>query len=285
MEIVHTLRDLRLRLAGEGSIGLVPTMGSLHEGHLALVREARNNASCVVTSIFVNRLQFGPSEDFDRYPRDLEADTKRLAGAGCQVVFAPLESEMYPEAQRYFVDPPSIQNELEGAVRPGHFKGVCTVVLKLFHMVQPQVALFGKKDYQQWTILKGMVQSLALPIRMIPGETIRAEDGLALSSRNAYLSSTERAEAPQLQISLQRIVAEIQNNPHSDLNTLTQQETDFLHKRGWKVDYISARTQHTLSTISTQDTDLVILAAARLGTTRLIDNLECVRSKSEASPS
>jgi pantoate--beta-alanine ligase len=279
MEIVHSLRDLRLRLAGEASVGLVPTMGSLHEGHLALVREARNHASCVVTSIFVNRLQFGPTEDFDRYPRDLDNDIQRLASAGCQLVFAPYESEMYPEPQRYFVEPPAIQNELEGAIRPSHFRGVCTVVLKLFNMVQPQVAVFGKKDYQQWIILNEMVQSLALPIRMIPLETIRAEDGLALSSRNAYLSQSERAEAPQLQMSLQRISQAIRNHSDVDIHALTQAEIASLHQRGWQVDYISIRSQHGLAEITSDDTDLVILAAARLGSTRLLDNLECDRPR------
>jgi pantoate--beta-alanine ligase len=278
MEIVHTLRDLRLRLAGEGLVGLVPTMGSLHEGHLALVREARSQASCVVTSIFVNRLQFGPSEDFDRYPRDLEADTQRLAAAGCQVVFAPLESEMYPQPQRYFVEPPALQNELEGAVRPGHFKGVCTVVLKLFHMVQPQLAIFGKKDYQQWTLLREMVESLALPIRMIPGETIRAEDGLALSSRNAYLSPSERAEAPQLQRALKRIAQAIPNSDFSEIAMLIEQEHKVLEERGWKVDYLTLRSQQALAEARPEDRNLVLLAAARLGTTRLLDNLECDRA-------
>ncbi len=277
MEIVHTLRDLRLRLAGEGLVGLVPTMGSLHEGHLALVREASNHASCVVTSIFVNRLQFGPTEDFDRYPRDLEADTKRLASAGCQVVFAPTESEMYPSPQRYFVEPPALQNELEGAVRPGHFRGVCTVVLKLFHMVQPQVAVFGKKDYQQWTLLKEMVESLALPIRMVPGETIRAEDGLALSSRNAYLSTDERAEAPHLQMALKRLAVAIHAGSATDLNQTIEQESMTLQQRGWHVDYLTVRSQYALAEAKAKDRELVILGAARLGSTRLLDNLECYR--------
>jgi len=275
MEIVHTLRDLRLRLAGEGLVGLVPTMGSLHDGHLALVREASNHASCVVTSIFVNRLQFGPGEDFDRYPRDLEADTKRLASAGCQVVFAPPESEMYPSPQRYHVSPPPLQHDLEGAVRPGHFRGVCTVVLKLFHMVQPQVAVFGKKDYQQWTLLKEMVESLALPIRMIPGETIRAEDGLALSSRNAYLSNDERAEAPQLYLALKRISSAIHAGNMSDHKLVIEQEEQALRQRGWHVDYLTLRSQHALSEPQAAERELVILAAARLGSTRLLDNLEC----------
>jgi len=275
MEIVYTLRDLRRRLAGEGMVGLVATMGSLHEGHLALVREARNHASCVVTSIFVNRLQFGPAEDFDRYPRDLEADTKRLASAGCQVVFAPQEAEMYPTPQRYFVDPPALQNELEGAIRPGHFRGVCTVVMKLFHMVQPQVALFGKKDYQQWTLLRDMVESMALPIRMIPGETIRADDGLALSSRNAYLSPAQRAEAPQLYQCLNTLVQALKAHPSTSKTLLEAAAIEHLKQRGWEVDYITVRSQDALVLPHENDQALVVLGAARLGTTRLLDNLEC----------
>lgn len=278
MEIVHTLRDLRLRLAGEGLVGLVPTMGSLHDGHLALVRDASNHASCIVTSIFVNRLQFGPGEDFDRYPRDLEADTKRLGSAGCQVVFAPHESEMYPAPQRYFVEPPPLHHELEGAIRPGHFKGVCTVVLKLFNMVQPQVAVFGKKDYQQWTLLNEMVQSLALPIRMVPGETIRAEDGLALSSRNSYLSAAERSEAPQLNISLARIAHAIKSGDISNLKQMLEQESTRLEQRGWHVDYLTVRSQRALAEAQAEDRELVVLGAARLGSTRLLDNIECYRT-------
>ena len=274
MEIIHRVRDLRQRLAGEGAVGFVPTMGSLHAGHLSLVREARTLASCVVASVFVNRLQFGAGEDFDRYPRALGEDARLLASTGCQVVFAPDEREIYPQPQRYFVDPPPLQDILEGAVRPGHFRGVCTVVLKLFHMVQPQVALFGKKDYQQWVILRDMVDALALPIRMVAGETVRADDGLALSSRNAYLSVAERSEAPQLQQQLRALAGAIGAGGRN-FAELEVAAAAALATRGWVVDYITVRSQRDLAPPVAGDQALVLLAAARLGSTRLIDNIEC----------
>jgi pantoate--beta-alanine ligase len=273
MEVIHTVRDLRRRLAGEGAVGLVPTMGSLHAGHLSLVREARNLASCVVTSVFVNRLQFGPQEDFDRYPRNLAEDTRLLTGAGCQVVFAPDETEMYPVPQRFFVEPSDLQHELEGQIRPGHFRGVCTVVLKLFNMVQPQVALFGKKDYQQWTLLREMGTGLSLPVRMVAGETVRADDGLALSSRNSYLSADERAEAPRLYRVLQTVSGGLRSGTGSQ-SALAEGLTE-LNDHGWSVDYLSVRRREDLAASDVGDRSLVILAAARLGQTRLIDNLEC----------
>ncbi|MDE3012068.1 MAG: pantoate--beta-alanine ligase [Pseudomonadota bacterium] len=272
MEVIHTVRDLRRRLAGEGAVGLVPTMGSLHEGHLSLVRSARTLASCVVTSVFVNRLQFGPGEDFERYPRDLSEDTRLLGAAGCQVVFAPDESEMYPVPQRFLVEPPELQHELEGAIRPGHFRGVCTVVLKLINMVHPQVALFGKKDYQQWTLLREMVGALSLPVRMVSGETMRADDGLALSSRNAYLSPEQRSEAPRLQRVLRTVAAGIKAGAaRGDLLTAASAE---LAAHGWQVDYLALRRQSDLAPPQPGERALVLLAAARLGGTRLIDNLE-----------
>ncbi len=284
MEVIDNVRALRHRLAGERAVGLVPTMGSLHEGHLSLVREARAESSCVVASIFVNRLQFGPGEDFDRYPRSLDNDVRLLAGAGCQVVFAPGEQELYPRPQQVFVEPSPLQQILEGAVRPGHFRGVCTVVMKLFQMVQPQVALFGKKDYQQWRILCEMVEGLALPVRMVGGETIRAADGLALSSRNAYLDASQRAEAPRLHQQLQAVVASLQAMaPPADqsLASVAQQAEHacadgaaVLRSRGWEPDYLSVRRQQDLALPTPGDRHLVVLAAARLGTTRLIDNVE-----------
>lgn len=273
MEVIHTVRELRHRLAGEGAVGFVPTMGSLHAGHLSLVREARSLASCVVASIFVNRLQFGAGEDFERYPRRLEDDARQLAGAGCQVVFAPDEAEMYPQPQTYFVEPPALRDELEGAVRPGHFRGVCTVVLKLFQIVQPQVALFGKKDYQQWVILRDMVESLALPVRMVAGETIRAQDGLALSSRNAYLTPEERDEAPHLLAQLHAAAERLRGGRHTTAE-VEEGASMGLRERGWLVDYISVRRRHDLAMPHAGDLRLVLLAAARLGGTRLIDNLE-----------
>ena len=272
MEVIHSVRQLRHRLAGEGSVGFVPTMGSLHAGHLSLVREARNQSSCVVASIFVNRLQFGPGEDFDRYPRTLDQDVALLAATGCQVVFAPDERELYPQPQRVFVQPSDLQHELEGAVRPGHFQGVCTVVMKLFQMVQPQVALFGKKDYQQWLILREMVEGLAMPVRMVGGETVRADDGLALSSRNAYLSAAERAEAPQLQQQLQAVAGALRQG--NDAGTVLAAASQHLAQRGWQPDYVTVRRQHDLALPTAGDRALVVLAAARLGSTRLLDNLE-----------
>lgn len=272
MEVIHTVHDLRRRLAGEGAVGLVPTMGSLHEGHLSLVRSARSLASCVVTSVFVNRLQFGPGEDFERYPRDLSEDTRLLGAAGCQVVFAPDESEMYPVPQRFLVEPPDLQHELEGAIRPGHFRGVCTVVLKLINMVHPQVALFGKKDYQQWTLLREMVGALSLPVRMVSGETMRAGDGLALSSRNAYLTPEQRSQAPRLQRVLRSAAAGIKDGgARAELLAAASAE---LAAHGWQVDYLALRRQSDLAPPQPGERALVLLAAARLGSTRLIDNLE-----------
>ncbi len=272
MEVIRSARQLRHRLAGEGSIGFVPTMGSLHAGHLSLVREARNQASCVVASIFVNRLQFGPGEDFERYPRSLEQDVAHLASSGCQVVFAPDEAELYPRPQRVFVQPSALKDTLEGAVRPGHFQGVCTVVMKLFQMVQPQIALFGKKDYQQWLILREMVEGLAMPIRMVGGETVRATDGLALSSRNAYLSVTERAEAPRLQQRLSGVAKAVQDG--ADAAGAEREALSVLQQHGWVPDYLTVRRQLDLELPQAGDRALVVLAAARLGNTRLIDNLE-----------
>ena len=278
MEVIHTVRDLRRRLAGEGTVGLVPTMGSLHAGHLSLVREARSLASCVVASIFVNRLQFGPNEDFDRYPRNLAEDTRLLGAAGCQVVFAPDEAEMYPVAQTFLVEPSELQHELEGAVRPGHFRGVCTVVLKLFHMVHPQVALFGKKDYQQWTLLREMVSALSVPVRMVAGETVRAEDGLALSSRNAYLSPEERIEAPRLHRVLTAVADRLREGQTTGAALAEGERT--LRESGWQIDYLDVRRQRDLAQPGQDDRALVVLGAGRLGRTRLIDNLECTLAES-----
>src|SRR5512134_2642717 len=198
MDIVKTSAEFSERVSGAKRVVFVPTMGNLHAGHLQLCRIARAHGDAVVTSIFVNRLQFGPNEDFDRYPRTIEADRDGLARIGVDVLFAPLEQEMYPTPQVYRVQPPPLAEELEGASRPGFFHGVCTVVLKLFNLVQPDAAVFGKKDRQQLKIVRGMVQQFNLPIQIVPAETIRADDGLALSSRNNYLSPVERAEAPNL---------------------------------------------------------------------------------------
>lgn len=272
MERISTLVELRERLSQAGSVALVPTMGNLHEGHLELVRQARELASCVVVSIFVNPLQFGPNEDFDQYPRTLEADCAQLAGLA-DVVFAPAVSELYPQPQTVFVEPPPIAAELCGASRPGHFRGMATVVLKLLNIVQPQVALFGKKDYQQWHIIRQMVAQLNLPIKIVGGETVRAADGLALSSRNQYLSAAERAEAVSLRKILLGIKQELLGGSR-DYSRLEAQAVAALNQRNWSAEYMSVRSQQSLSAPTPSEQALVILAAARLGRTRLIDNLE-----------
>ncbi|KXW56374.1 MAG: pantoate--beta-alanine ligase [Betaproteobacteria bacterium] len=273
MDVITTVEQLRKRLANEKNVALVPTMGNLHAGHIQLIKEVKPRAACLVTSIFVNRLQFGPSEDFNRYPRTLEADCAHLLQAGCDVVFAPDEKEIYPTAQEYTVDPSELQHVLEGAFRPGHFRGVATVVLKLFNMVQPQLAIFGKKDYQQYLVLKDMVTQLALPIEIVPAETVRATDGLALSSRNSYLSPVEREEAIQLYRQLSSIKQAIMEG-NSDFNALETSATNYLNARGWQTDYIAIRSQDHLQEAQTNDNRLVVLGASRLGKTRLIDNLE-----------
>ena len=286
MKIVTDIQELRDHLRGQNRASFVPTMGNLHEGHLSLMRIARQYGDPVIASIFVNRLQFGPHEDFDKYPRTLEEDASKLEKEGVYVLFAPTERVLYPEPQEYRVDPPKqLGDILEGEFRPGFFKGVCTVVLKLFSCVQPKVAVFGKKDYQQLMIIRQMAQQFALPVDIVAGETIRAEDGLALSSRNGFLSTEERLEAPQLQIALQNLRHEIHALHSSSLVTspsqlvsLEQKSIDALKRRGWTPDYIAIRKRSNLLAPNAEDLaskqDLVILTAAKLGKTRLIDNLE-----------
>ncbi|MEF8697795.1 MAG: pantoate--beta-alanine ligase [Candidatus Accumulibacter sp. UW26] len=274
MQIHSSIPELRSALRDRGRIAFVPTMGNLHAGHIALMRAARAHGETVVASIFVNRLQFGPNDDFDRYPRSFQADCAQLTAAGVDLLFAPTEDELYPEPQQYQVDPPSIQHQLDGEFRPGHFRGVATVVLKLFNIVQPQLALFGKKDYQQLMVLRNMTRQLALPIEIIGGETVRAEDGLALSSRNAYLSASERAEAPRLHRLLTRISAAVEAG-ESDFVRLEREAADELDRRGWRTDYVAVRRQSDLQVPQERaDTPLVVLAASRLGVARLIDNVE-----------
>lgn len=277
MQIITTIADFRALLQGENAIAFVPTMGNLHEGHLNLMSLAREHGDCVVASIFVNPLQFGPSEDFDKYPRTLEADCAKLQGLA-DIVFAPSVNEMYPERQTVLVEPPPIANELEGASRLGHFRGMATVVLKLLNIVQPQVALFGKKDYQQLHIIRQVVAQLNLPVHIVGGETVRAADGLALSSRNQYLSTSERGEAIFLYQTLQRISLAIQQGEH-DMERLQLQAVEGLVARGWAVDYVAVRNQSDLLPARQAKSEparrnLVVLAAARLGNTRLIDNIE-----------
>jgi len=264
MQVLTDIAALRRALAAAGPLGFVPTMGNLHEGHLSLVRLARREARSVVVSIFVNRLQFLPSEDFDRYPRTFERDRKMLEAEGVEFIFAPDERTLYPQPQAYRVQPPPMANELEGRFRPGFFEGVTTVVLKLFNCVQPAVAVFGKKDYQQLVVVRGMVRQLDLPIRIVAGETAREADGLAMSSRNGYLTADERREAPRLY----RVLREVaQGRPYGDgLRELAS--------GGWQPDYIEVRRRADLAPPQAGDAELVVLGAARLGATRLIDNVE-----------
>lgn len=273
MQIHSAIPDLRAALHERGRIVFVPTMGNLHAGHIALMAQARAHGDTVVASIFVNRLQFGPGEDFDKYPRTFAADCEKLAAAGVDVLFAPTESDLYPEAQEYQVDPPAIQHQLEGEFRPGHFRGVATVVLKLFNIVQPRVALFGKKDYQQLMVLRNMTRQLALPIDIVGGETVRADDGLALSSRNGYLSAAERAEAPRLHRVLSRIRDAVRAGER-DFGMLENEAVAELDAHGWKTDYVALRQQSDLQAPQAANAALVVVAASRLGATRLIDNIE-----------
>lgn len=276
MQIIHTIQELRAWRKTVGSVAFVPTMGNLHEGHLALVREAKQHAEQVVVSIFVNRLQFGQGEDFDQYPRTLQQDADKLLNEGVAVIFAPDEKELYPHvAQQYHVEPPNLQNELCGAFRPHHFRGVATVVTKLFNIVEADVACFGKKDYQQLTIIQGMVNDLNMNIRIIPVDTGRAPDGLALSSRNQYLSDSERMEATRLYRELAAMAQAIENGALNYVE-LEQNAIAQLTQAGWQVDYIEVRHAANLQVAHAGDKHIVIVAAARLGRTRLIDNIEVV---------
>jgi pantoate--beta-alanine ligase len=273
MQIARTLDDLRQVLAAYRKPAFVPTMGNLHDGHLALVRQAKALGDVTVASIFVNRLQFLPHEDFDTYPRTWESDCAKLQASGCDVLFAPTEKELYPEPQVYKVHPPAdLADILEGHFRPGFFVGVSTVVMKLFCCVQPRVAVFGKKDYQQLMIVRRMVRQFALPIEVVAGETRRAEDGLALSSRNGYLSESERREAVQLSLTLKRMAAAAQEG-RRDFDAIESEAMAALAQRGWKPDYLTVRRRSDLQNPGEGD-PLVVLGAAKLGATRLIDNLE-----------
>lgn len=273
MDVIHSVSALRERLQREPNNVFVPTMGNLHAGHIQLIRLAKPRAACTVVSIFVNRLQFGPKEDFDRYPRTFEADCVKLKEAGVDVVFAPDESEIYPEQQTFVIEPSDLQHILDGAARPGHFRGVATVVLKLFNMVSPHSAIFGKKDYQQCLVLTNMVKQLALPIEIILAETVRADDGLALSSRNSYLTAEERREAPHLYQLLSQTRDEIVGGAR-DFQRLELDAMSDLARRGWRPDYVAIRRQSDLQTAAEDECKVVVLAAARLGRTRLIDNIE-----------
>jgi len=284
MRIVHTIAELRAALSGERAVNFVPTMGNLHEGHLSLVRVARQKPGRVVASIFVNPLQFAPHEDFATYPRTLTSDCELLSSGGCDIVFAPSAREMYPEDQSYTIQPPpALANILEGSFRPGFFVGVCTVVMKLFAIVQPSSAVFGKKDYQQLLVIEHMVQQFALPIDIIAGETVRSASGLALSSRNGYLEDAEREEAAELQRVLRGVADTVRAAPadheaRAVHAVLEREAMAQLAARGWQPDYVAIRRQRDLSERAPGDAlpgeAMVVLGAAKLGRTRLIDNIE-----------
>jgi pantoate--beta-alanine ligase len=284
MQTIQTIAELRKALKDQTSIGFVPTMGNLHAGHIALVTQAKKHSKCVVSSIFVNPLQFSPNEDLSAYPRTPEADYEKLKAAGCDIVFTPSVAEIYPSfdgknlGQSMTIDPPPIANVLCGATRLKHFSGVATVVMKLFNMVQPHVAVFGKKDFQQLFIIKQMVTQFNMPIEILAGETIREANGLALSSRNGYLNDEQCRVAAQLHEGLQKIVALIKSG-RNDYKRLEDAATDWLYANGWEVDYVSVRCASTLQPAAAHDNDLVVLGAAKIinktgGKTRLIDNIE-----------
>ena len=273
MKLVHTLSDLRTALGAFRHPAVVPTMGNLHAGHIALVQAAKPLGDVTLATIFVNRLQFGPKEDFATYPRTLEADCARLEAAACDIVFAPTEAELYPQPQGFLVQPPpALANLLEGEFRPGFFTGVATIVLKLLSCTQARTAVFGKKDYQQLMVVRQMVRQFNMPIDIVGLDTLRAEDGLAMSSRNGYLSAAERQEAVRLLQTLQSVAHAIRSG-RSDFAALEAQAMQALSDAGWQPDYVAVRRRVDLQAPTAGDA-LVVLAAARLGTTRLIDNLE-----------
>ena len=285
MKVVHTIGELRAQLRGQLRTAFVPTMGNLHEGHLSLMRLAAHHGDPVVASIFVNRLQFGPHEDFDRYPRTLQEDIAKLEREGVYVLFAPDESEMYPEPQEYRVSPPhDLGDILEGEFRPGFFVGVATVVMKLFQCVQPQVSVFGKKDYQQLMIIRRMCQQFSIPTQIVPAETVREPDGLAMSSRNRYLSPSERTEAVWLSKTLDQVARRVREGVQQsrlvvdDIADLESAAMQILNQRGWQTDYVAIKRRCDLKSPQSSDLQqpdqLVVLGASKLGAARLIDNLE-----------
>lgn len=272
MKILHNIAQLRAWRAQNDNIAFVPTMGNLHAGHLALVQLARQHARKVVVSIFVNPLQFGANEDFALYPRTLAQDTAILTEIETGVIFAPNVDELFPGPQRYHIELPPLADELCGQYRPGHFRGVATIVMKLFNLVQPDIAVFGKKDYQQLSLIRDMVQDFAVPVTIVAGETVRADDGLALSSRNRYLSAQERQAAPFLYLCLATIKARILQGERNYAD-IEEETRILLTAKGWRVDYVSLRNRD-LSPATPGSKQLVVMAAAYLGGTRLIDNLE-----------
>jgi pantoate--beta-alanine ligase len=273
MQVIHIVAELRDALHGNGAVSFVPTMGNLHAGHLSLIGQAAALGRPVVASIFVNRLQFAPHEDFDQYPRTLARDCELLQSAGCDFVFAPNEREMYPQPQEYRLQPPpAVADILEGHFRPGFFTGVCTVVLKLCNIVRPRVAVFGKKDYQQLLVIRGMVQQCALPIEVVGADTVRESTGLAMSSRNGYLSDDQRIEATHLYQELVKVAAAVRAGD-KNYYSLESEASKALAIRGWNPEYIAVRRRVDLGAPAAE-IPLVVVAAARLGATRLIDNIE-----------
>ncbi len=273
MLLTRTVAELRARLAVDPSVALVPTMGNLHAGHLALVAEAKRRGRCVVASIFVNRLQFEPGSDFERYPRTLEADVEKLERAGCDVAFAPGEREMYPEPQEMTVAVSAVARQLDGDFRPGHFEGVATVVAKLFNIVRPHVAVFGKKDYQQLHVIRALVRQLNYGIEIVGVDTVREPDGLALSSRNGYLDADERKEAVRLSTALREVKKALEGGAR-DYDARLAAAAGDLERHGWRVDYVALRDRARLAPPAPTERELVVLGAAWLGQTRLIDNVE-----------
>ena len=274
MQLVHTVSALRDALKAHTTTALVPTMGNLHAGHISLIKLAHQHGQPVVASIFVNPLQFGPGEDFERYPRTLDADCEKLAAAGCDLVFAPDVSELYPQPQTFTVEPSAaFSNELCGLFRPGHFNGVATVVLKLFHLVQPRTALFGRKDYQQLLLVRELVRQFNLPIEIIGGDTQRETDGLAMSSRNVFLSPAQRSQAGGFFRELDALIQAVMRG-EQDFDALAATATKHLKMAGWTVDYVTLRDADTLQPPRAGTRRIVALGAAWLGKTRLIDNIE-----------
>lgn len=274
MQLLRTLAELRAALNGQTDTAFVPTMGNLHAGHLSLIALAQQHGQPVVASVFVNPLQFGAGEDFTRYPRTLDADCEKLAAAGCDLVFAPDMAELYPAPQTFRVQPPpEFANDLCGEFRPGHFDGVATVVLKLFNLIKPRTAVFGRKDYQQVLLIRRLVQQFNLPINVLSGDIVREPDGLAMSSRNGFLSASERIQAVALYRQLQTVSTAI-GEGEREYDTLILRAKKQLKMAGWRVDYIAIRDATTLRAAQPDTRCLVVLGAAWLGNTRLIDNVE-----------
>ncbi len=280
MQILDSIEALKAWRMQQAQLAFVPTMGNLHAGHLALVTAAKSLAPCVLVSIFVNPLQFGANEDLASYPRTLAADCAALEAAGVDAVFIPSSTMLYPTEQTLFITPPPLAQRLCGASRAGHFQGVATVVAKLFNLTQPQFAVFGQKDYQQLAVIRALVNQLNFPIQIVGHPTERAQDGLALSSRNGYLTAEERAAAPLLYQTLQMLDAALRAG-QTDYRHLEKQAVQILQQQDWQVDYIEIidPISFTLLPDAVASEQVAILAAAKLGKTRLIDNIEVCISK------